>query len=265
MAPGSEPQRERPRSSSVPVQRPQAPDDVPIDWLDEPTHAQAADRIDRLAADYDLVTDLAWREFSGTDYDVFQTELARYGIAVLTGWMRRRLIFQRVRERGYGGLPDPPDGALDDPDTIDELAYETVAKALRHFRDDVLVPGRWDYRRGATLRTYFIGQCLIRFANVYRRWWAEECRHSRETSSGPHEHSHLVDGVIESPEGHLARQDEVARTLSKVRDPRVRRALVLLGAGMTHGEIAIDLCVTPKTVERMIANERDRMKKRGIA
>jgi hypothetical protein len=85
--------------------------------------------------------------------------------------MRRRLIFQRVRERGYGGLPDPPDGAHDDPDTVAELAQETVAKALRHFHDDVLVPGKWDSRRGATLRTYFIGQCLIRFANIYRRWW----------------------------------------------------------------------------------------------
>jgi hypothetical protein len=34
----------------------------------------------------------------------------------------------------------------------------------------------WDHRRGATLRTYFIGQCLIRFPNIYRRWLAGENR-----------------------------------------------------------------------------------------
>jgi DNA-directed RNA polymerase specialized sigma24 family protein len=50
----------------------------------------------------------------------------------------------------------------------------------------------------------------------------------------------------------------------QVRNPN-RRALVLHGAGMTYTEIAADLNVTPKAVERMIANERDRMKKRGIA
>jgi DNA-directed RNA polymerase specialized sigma24 family protein len=265
MVPGPEPSRARTLGRTVPVQRFQVPDDVPVDWLDEPANAEAADRIDRLAADNDLVTGLAWRQFSGRDYEIFQTELARYGIAVLSGWMRRRLIFQRVRERGYGGLPDPPEGALDDPDTVEELAQETVAKALRHFHDDVLVPGKWDYRRGATLRTYFIGQCLIRFANVYRRWWAEEVRHGRVMSTDPHDARQLADRPVESPEARLVQQDQVARALSRVCNPKVQRALVLHGAGMTYTEIAYDLHVTPKAVERMIANERDRMRKRGIA
>jgi hypothetical protein len=38
----------------------------------------------------------------------------------------------------------------------------------------VLRRQRWDYRKGASLRTYFIGQCLSRFANVYRRWYTNE-------------------------------------------------------------------------------------------
>ena len=151
------------------------------------------------------------------------------------------------------------------PDTVEELAQETVAKALRHFHDDVLVPGKWDYRRGATLRTYFIGQCLIRFANVYRRWWAEEVRHGRAMSTDPHDARQLADRPVESPEARLVQQDQVARALSRVCNPNVQRALVLHGAGMTYTEIAYDLHVTPKAVERMIANERDRMRKRGIA
>ena len=270
MSPAPDPQRRRPLHSGDPVERQPEPGDVPVDWLDEPAHAARAEAVDRLAADYDLVTDLAWRQFIGADYDVFQTELARYGIAVLTAWMRSRVIFQRVRDRGYGGLPEPPSGSMDDPDVVDELANETVAKALRHFRDDVLVPGKWDYRRGATLRTYFIGQCLIRFANIYRRWWAEEARHHRAILTDPQDlaldgKASLGGKVIDSPERHVARQDEVERALARVQDPRVRRALVLVGTGLTHAEIASDLNVTTKAVERMIANERDRMKRRGIA
>jgi hypothetical protein len=28
--------------------------------------------------------------------------------------------------------------------------------------------GKWDHTRGASLRTFFIGQCLFQLANVYR-------------------------------------------------------------------------------------------------
>lgn len=37
--------------------------------------------------------------------------------------------------------------------------------------------------RGATLRTFFIGQCLFRFANVYKRWEGEIRRSSIWTST----------------------------------------------------------------------------------
>ena len=38
------------------------------------------------------------------------------------------------------------------------------------------MPGKWDPRKGASLTTYFIGQCMIQFPNVYRRWWRETKR-----------------------------------------------------------------------------------------
>jgi len=46
-----------------------------------------------------------------------------------------------------------------EPDEVEELTYETVSKALFHFRRDVLMKHAWDYRKGATLRTFFVGQC----------------------------------------------------------------------------------------------------------
>src|SRR5262245_11225409 len=105
---------------------------VPTDWLDgfagtsedralEET-TQALRRRERLAEDADLVTWLALNRFTGTDYDRFAYELARYGHAVITAWVRRGLILGKCRERGLGGLEEPPPGAMTRPDVAEELA-----------------------------------------------------------------------------------------------------------------------------------------------
>jgi DNA-directed RNA polymerase specialized sigma24 family protein len=250
--------------SGVPVKPAEEGSQVPESWLQEREHLSAAERVDRLAGDYELVTSLAWAGFEGPDYDRFATELARYGLAVIGGWIRRGLIIARCRERGFGGLPEPPTRAFDDPDTVEELANETVGKALHHFRKDVLLTGKWDCRRGASLRTYFIGQCLIRFANIYRLWLRVE----RSWSHIPADHTTL--DVLErqqaaGPEDRVIDLAQVQRALGAVANPTVRHVLVLHAAGLSHREIGKQLNVSEKTVERMIANERDRMRKRGIA
>ena len=90
-------------ASGVPVQP--AVEAVPSDWLIEAEHLHLADTVDRLAGDVDLITSLALGGYTGRDWSVFSTELARYGMAVVGGWMRHGLILERCRERGYGGLP----------------------------------------------------------------------------------------------------------------------------------------------------------------
>lgn len=252
-----------PTSSGTPVQRQDreaATDDA---WLTEPEHDDAADRIDRLAEDYNLVQMLALEGFQGRDYSYFETELAKYGVAVISGWLRRRLIFTKCRERGFGGLPEAPLNAFDDPDTVDGLAGETVARALDYFRSDVLMRGRWDYRKGATLRTYFIGQCLIRFANVYRAWLKTEVR--AELPPVIDEQGRLTGRHVPSVEELVLDQVAVDRTLASIKDPRVRKALVYRGAGLSNAQIGDELGLTEKTIERMIANERARVRRRNIA
>jgi hypothetical protein len=171
-------------------------------WITEYDHTSEAQSVDRLAADLDLINTLAMRGFEGRDYDYFAGELAKYGIAVIGGWLRSRAIFQRVRSRGYGGLPPPPAGALDDPEAVAELTNETVAKALFHFRRDVQLRMRWDSTRGASIRTYFIGQCLIRFANIYREWLRHEATWAPIVDH--HEALLLEDSRIEAGAGRPA-------------------------------------------------------------
>lgn len=232
-------------------------------WLADYDHIDAARSIDRLAADQDLITSLGLQGYKGPDYDVFETELAKYGIAVIGGWIRRGLIFAKCKQRGLGGLPAPLGDELRDQDTISELTGETVAKALVHFRSDVLLRGRWVSNRGATLKTFFIGQCLIRFANVYRAWHNSEQR--KHTPLDPQDAFELGDQQQDGPEDRVIDLREVERGLRYVKDERLKTALVLMAAGHTQAEAARRLGVTEKTVERMVANHRDRMKNKGIA
>ena len=139
---------------------------------------------------------------------------------------------------------------------------ETVSKALHHFRVDVLMKKKWDYRKGATLRTYFVGQCLIRFANIYRAWYGNEARRRQHSTSG--------DEIALSDFGKPLRgmSDKAIdfvtakRILGDIRDERVVKALIWTADGKSQAEIAVELEVTEKTVERMLANERARVRRR---
>jgi hypothetical protein len=231
---------------------------VPAEWLQRPDLVEQAERLDRLAADFDLVTTLGLTGFEGDDWDYFEQELAKYGIAVMGGWLRTGLIFSRYAARGFGGLPEMTRDF--EPDEVEELTYETVSKALFHFQRDVLMKHAWDYRKGATLRTFFVGQCLSRFANIYRRWWRNEARNNHLLV----DHDDLVrldprrDGVDQrAVDGVLAEG-----LLAGMKDPRVPAAMRLTAAGRSQAEIAGILCVTEKAVERMLYNERVRLKKR---
>ena len=115
---------------------------VPAEWLERPDLVEQAERLDRLAADFDLVTTLSLAGFEGGDWDYFEQELAKYGIAVMSGGLRSGLIFSRYAARGFGGLPEMTRDF--EPDEVEELTYETVSKALFHFRRDVLMKHAWD-------------------------------------------------------------------------------------------------------------------------
>lgn len=254
--PESEP--EHAGDSGAPIERQR----VPEAWLVEAGQPDLADTVDRMAGDVDLNLSLALQKYEGPLWDYFANELAKYGYAVIASWVRRKMIFERCRTKGLGGLP-----AYDRPftdDEVAELANETVAKALAHFRRDVLMKGKWDHRRGATLRTYFIGQCLLRFPNIYRRWWAGENR-NRGLLTDDDEFLNAYGGTTSNLEPRVVARVTAEEALSTVKNRRVRDAMRLRGADWTHAEIAQFFDVTEKAVERMIENERTRLRKRGIA
>jgi RNA polymerase sigma factor (sigma-70 family) len=255
-----EPKREpgAPGSSANPVQRAFPSDE--FDWLIEPEDRDLVDKIDRLTGDVEVVTLLALSNYEGERWDVFATELAKYGMAVIGGWMFKGLIYQKCREKNFGlaelGRPFTHE-------EIEELRGETVAKALFHFRRDVLMTKKWDSTKGASLRTYFVGQCILRFANIYREFRKEEM--TARAASRADDHDLLNDpGGLRTDDFQLAaaHRDEIERALAAVKDPRVRQAMLMTAIDKPQSEIAELLGVSEKTVERMLSNERKRQEKR---
>lgn len=231
--------------------------DVPESWLADPAFDKPAADLDRLAGDLDLYNTLALSRFCGPSYDYFADELARYGLAVIGAWVRTGLIFSKCRERGLGGLP-PAEWELQ-ADDVEELTNETVGLAVVKFREKVLLEKRWDPRKGASLRTYFIGQCLIRFPNVYRAWLRQEAERRARVEITEDLHPRVHPHTLALDDMHA--QDE----LSKVEDDRVRVALIYTAAGWRQWEIAQELGVSEKTVERMLAHHRQRIQRRRSA
>ena len=186
--------------------------------------------------------------FSGPDYDWVRDEFVRYGLAVLAGWLKRGAIRGKCLEKRLRGVPAAMAREFD-YDTAYELAGESVARALDPFREKVLLAGRWDPRKGAALKTFFVGQCLIQFVDVAKAWERNEFRPSNVRRLDPDEHlTERVRGV----EDDVIEAQAAAEALAGVRRPEARKALVMQSMGYSVPQIAAALGMTVKAVERML-------------
>lgn len=235
-------------------------------WLADADRDRAEDRVDRLAGDRELAAALRAEGYRGRNYDLFANEIAKYGWAVIRGWIFKGQIRSEVKRKGFGALePEPRIGSM--LEDAESLADETVVLALIAFRDKVLVPGKWDPTKGASLRTFFVGQCLLQFSNVYKRWRREELRSYAEPQAPPT--AAWVDDFEESPSTPVApdaseaaqAKDELRGAFGRIKDERVRSAFYLsVTHGFTHAEIGEKLGMTAKAVESSIARARQQVR-----
>lgn len=235
-------------------------------WLADADRDRAEERIDRLAGDRDLEAELRLTGFAGPNYIAFANEIARYGVAVIRGWIYRGQIFAEVARKSFGALPpEPHPGAM--VDDAEGLADETVVRALEAFRTKVLLPGKWDSARGASLRTFFVGQCLLQFSNVYRVWRSAEERNHVPAWEPPTEQTwDDFEGNVLLPPSTAADaqseiRDELRRAFGQIKDERARAAFYLYAVhGLNHQEIGAKLGITPKAVESAMARARVQVK-----
>lgn len=211
------PHQPSPGASAAPGSRAiQLDDDAILDaWIDDlestdSTASEAGDEVDRLFADRRVVTMLRAQSFEGPLWEEFANVLAAYGYAVIRAWIRDGKIYGKCREKGVKSdlTPLDPNGP-NFPLIVEELACDTVGEAIARFRDRVLIPGKWNPdkagpRGAASLRTYFIGQALFTFADLYRDWRARHIDQPEPTD--PVEIEPKRDDEASDPERHIIDQ-----------------------------------------------------------
>jgi DNA-directed RNA polymerase specialized sigma24 family protein len=222
-------------------------------WLDDPTLAAEEERLRRLQADEELLLALQLNKFSGPAWDRFRRELARYGLGVLTSWIQRGAIYAKVQALTGFTLGRPLDG-WPDRQTAEDLATDTVVEALNYFRDRVLKTSQWQSSGGASLGTFFIGQCLFRFSNIYRSALRAEIDRInaavKPMAELPEDEFEAIKGIEET----VVARDHVAEALARVTTPRAREAIFLSAVGFTQEEIANRLGLSnARQIENMIA------------
>ncbi len=102
-----------------------------------------------------------------------------------------------------------------------------------------------------------MGQCLLRFPNIYRKWLQQVPRIGADpfdvVAHGRPSGQDVEDDVIRSHAAEAA--------LRAVRSEDARIALVLVGFGHTYPQIAQRLGKTEKAVERTIGYAREQVQR----
>jgi len=154
--------------------------------LAEVEDTATADRLARLAADHEIILEL---QLAGFDPDTdewkeFATVLAEYGYGVFMGWgisgVVRQMAAGHAGGRGVLGMAKLPEDLQLDRDDAHAVAAELIEVAIEAFRSKTLLhrdpSKRWSPTGGASLKTFFIGRCLMELPDVFDKWNRRERR-----------------------------------------------------------------------------------------
>lgn len=211
-----------------------------------------AEHEQRLQFDSETVLQLQLSGWSDEAWEPVAEALAEYGFGVFVGWLITGKVFAEVKKVGQP-VTVCPRSWLDD-DEVQEMAGETVALALNKFKK-VLQAGTWNPARGASLATFFVGQCKYQFCNVYRAWFTREQRLREVPVVFDTEQVNRSD-----PAAGTVGMGDAATILDKM-PPLVARVFKLKYLdGYTYKQIAqmVDGVADAKAAENLVTKERAR-------
>ncbi|WP_410607207.1 hypothetical protein [Amycolatopsis sp. lyj-109] len=131
--------------------------------------------------DLELLCALEAEGFDGLVWSELQQRLASYGIGIIGAWTANEEIYRRSRDKGRP-VPVPQPAFTRDEQIA--LVYETVAEGIRLLRTNGIEEGGWCPDRGARLSTYFLGSCVLCFANACRKQLAARRRAAHDVLVG---------------------------------------------------------------------------------
>jgi len=187
----------------------------------------------RLAADDELIRELAWESYSGPESEKLYKALAEYGTQIIGAWVFTGAIFYKCIEKGLRPKEFVHPVAIKLEHDREDIVVDTVSRAVVGFRDTVLKTGKWSAAKGASLKTFFIGQALIRFVTVYREWLSHRLPTAQLADTLPATHPELGD-----PQVGMLHKENLREGLSAIDDVVVRNVLALEGLGYDQAQIA---------------------------
>lgn len=250
-------------SSPGDPRHPSAPLQPAADRDDEDELLPEDERLDRLLGDSDLLYRLQVSGYAPEEWRRPSEEFGRYGYDVLVGWMFTGRIWHEVfRKTGrHARRPNRPF----DEDAIRQLCADTVINGLEAFLENVLKNNKWDAGRGASLKTYFVGQCCFQFENVLRSHYRWLKRNREDVVADPSDWEELQ-GASEAADARILRDEQKSDALATVSSAKARDAFALQWLGYTQAEIAEHLGeLDEKSIENMLGYHRRKAKKRGDA
>jgi hypothetical protein len=191
------------------------------------------------------------------NYPKLRLTLFEYGARVITAWVVKGEIEEQAKRLR---APIPAKVQLDSWSNQQkrDLAIDIVIAGIEHFERVGL--RKWSASGGATIRTYFIGGCVLQAKKCAERRFKEnqfmdsalaaseaevrKLENSPSTLSGP------LDTVLHQE----WREDTLLRHAP---DDQTRRALVLMSEGLTQGAAADAVGMSEKALERRRSRIRD--------
>lgn len=200
-----------------------------------PGAVRAGEKLDRLEHDVALREELAAGNYEGPSWDRFADELARYGHAVVLAWCRSGEIFAQCRKKFCSPGPRPATWTDEDRQSI---TNDTVAHAIAFFRTKALAEGGWDPARRATLKSFFIGRCVLSFANQFRRWETDHKAHlALSAATADDDVLNRIRSPSRDPGQRLVDAAHVREELAGIGDERTATMIVLRDEGYSNIEI----------------------------
>ncbi|GAA4598126.1 hypothetical protein GCM10023194_74840 [Planotetraspora phitsanulokensis] len=259
-------------------------DRVEQEYASEAEVEDEAQRRARLANDHKIVLAIQ-ADLAAGGRDLFKRAvdpLAQYALPILRRWLSSGEIFAKVneiRERanqtrarsGRGPLPlirrsDADWGWLGKEK---DLVFDLLVEGVERFRRTVQA-GQWDPSRGASLKTYFVGACLVGFDKVYRQRRTERALHRAVVRAGSSDDLAVIEPFAltrsgRGPEAQVILRDQVDRVLAKIPDLQMRDVLVYRAQGYTQREAAERSGLSEKAAEGRLARLRKQLARENTA
>jgi DNA-directed RNA polymerase specialized sigma24 family protein len=169
-------------------------------------------------------------------FEVLAIELVAYSWPVFCAWLRTGLIYRKCAQLGRPVVREHAPTAFT-ADDISELANEVLGEALVRLREQASMGSGWDVDGPASLATYFLNGCALRFPGVFRRHLTRT-QHQQLMTVMDHDAIPAHTITTASTEDFVLAELAVQDRLDDM-PPTIR--LIVLGHldGYSHAEIAI--------------------------